>query len=304
MDKLTDMKKKSLIIIFLLLVKLVSAQDRLHLTDSLRRVGNYNLAINYHLLLYKAEPNYSSNIYNMACCYSLLKNNDSAFYYLNIAMDVGQNDAWALADYDLNNLHSDKRWIEIEKRLEKIYKEKDTTINVQLGWELSKMYNEDQAPRFTYDDIIIKYGRKSPQMDSLFAFLNKTDSIHRLKLEEIINKYGFPNKFLVGAEAANQAFIIILHAPLEYQKKYFKLIEEAVNKGDIDKQSMAYLTDKILTKEGKKQLYGTQLKYSEKTASYEFQPIEDEKNVNSRRSQMGMNSIEEYAKSFRMNYKQ
>ena len=82
------------------------------------------------------------------------------------------------------------------------------------------------------------------------------------------------------------------------------MINTAISNGDIRKSSIAYLTDKILTKEGKKQLYGTQLKYSYETKSYDFKPIDDEKNVNKRRSEIGLGPLEDYAKNFGFEYKQ
>jgi hypothetical protein len=208
-----------------------------------------------------------------------------------------------LADCDLSTLHKDKRWKEIESKLEGIYKQKNPGINIQLGWEIAIMYFKDQAPKNASDNIMAKYGIPSPQMDSIDKVIANTDSINMLHLEKIFNKYGWTNKQLVGLDGSNRAFIIILHAPLSYQKKYFEVIKRAVDNEDIKKSSLAYLTDKILTKEGKKQLYGTQLKYSYQTKSYEFKPIEDEKNINLRRSQLDLGPIEEYARSFGFEYK-
>ena len=82
------------------------------------------------------------------------------------------------------------------------------------------------------------------------------------------------------------------------------MIKMAVDSGDIKKSSLAYLTDKILTKEGKMQLYGTQIIYSLPNKIYEFKPIEDEQNVNVRRKDFGLGPIEEYAKHFDIEYKQ
>jgi hypothetical protein len=280
----------------------LSAQNKAYIIDSLRVAGNYKLELEYHLAAYKTNPANSANIYNMACCYALLKNNDSAFYYLDKSIELGQDDAWALADCDFHALHTDKRWKELENKLEKIYRQKNSTINTDLGWEIANMYFEDQAPKAASDNIVAKYGRKSPQVDSINKVITNTDSLNIIRLEEIFNKYGWTNKQLVGLEGSDRAFIIILHAPLSYQKKYFDMIKTAVNNGDLEKNSIAYLTDKILTKEGKKQLYGTQLKYSYETKSYEFKPIEDEKNVNERRKEFGLGPIEDYAKNFGFNY--
>lgn len=302
MDKLISMKKLFLIIGAFYFTISSSAQNEMHKADSLRSLGQYTLELKYHLLLFKRDPNISENVYNMACCYALLKNIDSAYYYLNLAIDLGQNDGWAAADCDLINLHSDYRWKEIENKLEYIYYQKNKTINTQLGWKIAKMFFNDQAPKHASDRILERYGTKSFQMDSINRVIANTDSLNMLELEKIINYYGWTGKELVGLEGADRAFIIILHAPLSYQKKYFEIIKTAIEKGDIEKRSLAYLTDKILTKEGKKQLYGTQLKYSAETKSYQFKPIENEKDVNIRRKEFGLGPIEEYAKDFGIDY--
>jgi hypothetical protein len=108
---------------------------------------------------------------------------------------------------------------------------------------------------------------------------------------------------LVGEKGMTAVFLLIQHSPLEYQKKYFPQIEKSAYNGDIPLSDVAYLTDKILTKEGKKQLYGTQLKYSHETKSYKLKPIEDEKNMNERRRQVGLGPVEDYAKNFGFEYK-
>lgn len=305
MDKLIFFIKKSSFILTLFTFYCISlnGQNASHLMDSLRAAGNYRLELMHRLSAYKNNPANSANVYNMACCYALLKNNDSAFYFLGKSIDLGQNDGWALADCDLQILHTDKRWKELENKLEKIYRQKNTTINADIGWEIANIYFEDQAPKLASDNIMHRYGMPSRQMDSINRVIANVDSINMLRLEKIFNKYGWTNKQLVGLEGSDRAFIIILHAPLIYQKKYFEMIKTAVNNGDLEKNALAYLTDKILTKEGKKQLYGTQLKYSYETKSYEFKPIEDEKNVNERRKEVGLGPIEEYAKNFGFEYR-
>lgn len=280
------------------------AQDFSRIADSLRSLGNYKLELRYRRLSYQANPQNSAYVYNLSCCYSLLRNPDSAFIYLNEAIQLGKDDGWPLADYDFRNLHNDQRWREVEGKLKDIYIKKNSSKNPELGWQISKMFYEDQAPKVASDNIMEKYGIKSIQMDSINRIIANIDSLNMIKLEEIFKVHGWTGKELIGADAADKAFIIILHAPLFYQKKYLEMINIAVSKGDIRKSSTAYLTDKILTKEGKKQLYGTQLKYSHETKSYEFKPIDDEKNVNKRRSEIGLGPLEDYARSFGFEYRQ
>lgn len=279
------------------------AQNAMIIADSLHVEGNYKIELKYRQSIYNSSPTNSGNIYNLACCYALLKNKDSAFYYLNKSIDLGQDEGWAVADCDLFNLHEDTRWGEIENKLENIYKEKNSKINTQLGWDIAKMFFKDQAHKAASDNIMKKYGIPSPQMDSCNRVIGNVDSLNILALEKIFDKYGWTNKELIGLEGSERVFIIILHAPLIYQVKYFEMVKNAVGQGDLQKSSIAYLTDKILIKEGKKQLYGTQLKYSHQTKSYEFKPIEDENNVNNRRKEYGLGPIEDYAKNFGFEYK-
>ncbi|HET6224798.1 MAG TPA: DUF6624 domain-containing protein, partial [Bacteroidia bacterium] len=159
------------------------------------------------------------------------------------------------------------------------------------------------ASKAASDVVFKRYGLPSPQMDSMDRVIGDIDSMNILNLEKLFNKYGWMGKELIGLEAVNRVFIILLHAPLSYQKKYFNFIEAAVNKGELQKQCIAYLTDKILAKKGKKQLYGTQLQYSRETKSYHFKPIENEKDVNSRRKEYGLRPIEDYAKDFGIDYR-
>jgi hypothetical protein len=105
---------------------------------------------------------------------------------------------------------------------------------------------------------------------------------------------------MVGRQSST-AFLVIQHSDLPIQEKYFPLLEQAVNKNELDKASFALLVDRIRVRKGQKQLYGSQL--SSENGIYKFDPIEDEENVNKRRKSMGLGSIEEYAKHFGLEYK-
>ncbi|HKC85737.1 MAG TPA: DUF6624 domain-containing protein, partial [Blastocatellia bacterium] len=52
----------------------------------------------------------------------------------------------------------------------------------------------------------------------------------------------------------------------------------------------------ILTREGKKQIYGTQLRLNQKTQVMELYPIEDEENVDARRAKVGLAPLAQYLK--------
>ena len=300
-----SMKKLMLIVLLYFLSMFhLCAQNSDELADSLRVFGNYKLELNYRHQSYNNNPKNPSRTYNLACCYALSGNIDSAFIYLNEAIRLGQDDGWALADQDLQSLHKEERWEELKNRLKNSYIEKNKCKNPELAWEIYTMFFEDQAPKAASDNIMKKYGIKSPQMDSVNRVIAITDSLNMITLEGIFSQYGWVTKELIGTDGMNKMFIIILHAPLNNQKKHFDMVKKATENGNLEKKSLAYLTDKILTKEGKKQVYGTQLKYSHEKKGYEFKPIEDEKNVNTRRKEVGLGPIETYAKDFGFEYRQ
>lgn len=179
-------------------------------------------------------------------------------------------------------------------------------INQPLRRELLRMEEEDQK----YRNEISEVEKKTPASDekqkrlaALWKRQEEADKRNIKRLAEIIEKYGWPGNSLVGREGSLTAFLIVQHADLEYQKKYFPLLKEAVGKGEADPVHAAYLEDRILMREGKNQIYGTQLHTNELTKKLELWPIEDEERVDARRVSLGLEPIAEYLKRFGVEYK-
>jgi len=128
------------------------------------------------------------------------------------------------------------------------------------------------------------------------------DSINLLKVKEIILTYNWPGPGEVGNNGAQTIFLVIQHADSLTQVTYLPIMQEAVKKGKAKPQDLAMLEDRILTKQGKEQIYGSQARINDSTGKWEFFPIKDEANVNKRRSEVGLMPMEEYAKFFDINY--
>jgi hypothetical protein len=168
------------------------------------------------------------------------------------------------------------------------------------------MQKEDQKYRNKISEVEKKTlapGEMQRLVSSLWEKQEKIDKRNVKRLAEIIEKYGWPARSMVGKEGSFTAFLIIQHADLEYQKKYFPLLKEAVNEGEADRDDAALLEDRILMKEGKKQIYGTQLHFNEVNKKVELWPIEDEEGVDARRASVGLEPIAEYVKRFGLEYK-
>jgi len=174
-------------------------------------------------------------------------------------------------------------------------------FNAALSAILDTIYTEDQAGRLKIDSLQKLYGWKSEQVQSLLRPMEIKDSINLIKIKNIIETYGWLGPEEVGKQGAQTIFLVIQHADSLTQVTYLPLMQEAVKKGKAQPQALALLEDRILTNQGKEQIYGSQVKTND-AGKNEFFPIKDEINVNKRRASVGLQPLEEYAKYFGINY--
>lgn len=245
-----------------------------------------------------------SDKYNAACSWALAGDIEKAFFYLNetVIVEKWENLSHMLSDPDLKSLHHDKRWQQLID-IVKLNKEKaEANLNKPLVALLDTIYNEDQIDRRNIDTIQKQFGWPSKQMDSLWKKINYQDSINLIRVKNIIDTYGWLGPDEVGRQGATTIFLVIQHADSLTQVTYVPKMREAVVKGKAQPQNLALLEDRILTMQGKKQIYGSQVRKNEKTGKNEFFPIQDEANVNKRRASIGLQPLEEYAKFFGIEY--
>jgi hypothetical protein len=167
--------------------------------------------------------------------------------------------------------------------------------------ELVRMGEDDQKRRQEMMDLMDRVaGSDSEKMAKRWKQAverqNDLDGKNRQRLDEIVKQHGWPKKSVFGEEASGVAFLIVQHAELDYQKKYLPLIKDAVSQKEARRSDLAMLEDRILTREAKKQVYGTQLRLNQTTQRMELYPIEDEVNVDSRRAAVGLEPLAEYLK--------
>jgi membrane dipeptidase len=134
--------------------------------------------------------------------------------------------------------------------------------------------------------------------------LEAIDTKNTARLKEIVREHGWPGKSLVGEDGAHDAWLLVQHADRDrpFQKQCLELLKTAFAKGEASGKDLAYLTDRVLVGEGKKQLYGTQ--FVQKDGKMEPQPIENADKVDERRAAIGLESLADYAKRLREAYKE
>ena len=121
------------------------------------------------------------------------------------------------------------------------------------------------------------------------------DTRHAARLKEILKEHGWPTKSMVGEEGALAAFLLAQHADADpkFQRDCLQRMQ-AAPEGEVSKNNIAYLTDRVLVNEGKKQLYGTQFHIVD--GKLAPRPIQDERNLDRRRAEAGMITMDAYRK--------
>ena len=120
-------------------------------------------------------------------------------------------------------------------------------------------------------------------------------------MEKLIAEKGWPTYAMVGKLAADGPLLIINHHKEEVIRiRYLPKIKRACLKGEGSCIEYAKIQDRILVNTGESQLYGMQFRYNNKRELEPFS-IQDPKNVDNRRKEIGLEPLKEYLKR-KINY--
>lgn len=184
---------------------------------------------------------------------------------------------------------SDEQLIEIESILKAVLENDQKYRN--------EIHSLMQATSHLISDI-----EAHQSIEQLWQQQKTLDKQNQAVISELLSKYGWPErKWFKSTQAKQIIFLVIQHAPVEYQQRYFPILVEASERGDIPKGAVAIIHDKILISRGEKQRYGTQIKMND-SGEAEFYPIEDEPSLALRRKVVSLPPIAEYAKLFGVKY--
>lgn len=162
---------------------------------------------------------------------------------------------------------------------------------------MDSLYQEDQKYRFEWVKLE-KEGASKETLDSIKYIVQSKDSSNLVFAEHLINEYGWLTPQDVGIQGSQALFLIIQHADLKTQKKYYPLIKQAEREGNILSSNVAILEDRIAIREGRNQTYGSQGYYDrqkQKTFIYPLQNLED---LDSLRKSMGLQPMKESFKDW------
>jgi hypothetical protein len=164
-------------------------------------------------------------------------------------------------------------------------------LNVPLQKELQSMARADQTVR----NEITRIGWENAPFE-LLEKMRSVDNKNTARLKAIVKKHSWVTEKSAGKDGVNAAFLIVQHSPdYAFQEEMLPLIKRSYSNGEgISGQELALLTDRVLVHQDKQQMYGTQLNIE--NGELVFDPIYDIDNVDSRRAEVGLPSLEEYRK--------
>jgi hypothetical protein len=159
--------------------------------------------------------------------------------------------------------------------------------------KMSTWLERDQGPRNVLSELYRKAYSAKEEPDS--SELRKTvevmwvsDKVLQHELSELVQRCGWPTISQYGSEIARSAILIALHAGKAVRAMYLPVVEKASKAKELDPRQYARFIDRALLDDGKEQRYGTQIRPGAQIAPF---PIEDESNVDARRTNLGLPSL-------------
>jgi hypothetical protein len=139
------------------------------------------------------------------------------------------------------------------------------------------------------------------EWEKLTARMKAVDEDNTTWLKGVVEQHGWPTYTLVGKDGANAAWLLVQHADADpkFQRRCLDLMAK-LPKDEVSQSNLAYLTDRVLLAQGKKQRYGTQVTFAD--GKWKPRPVADEANVDQRRAEVGLPPLADYIKLIEQQY--
>lgn len=300
------MKKLSLFILIVINCTTLQAQSYVQYiqkADSCYKAKSNKASTEYYEMAFKKEHKNPTHLYNGACAATLANETKKAFNWLNLAIDNGyENFSHLKKDNDLSQLHPQKEWQRLILKIQKKQDILEANYDKPLQKELLSIYEDDQGIRKVFMEVYKNPKSSKNKIDSIGKIMNRKDSLNLIKVSKILDEKGWVGKNSIGSQANQTLFLVIQHSDLKTQQKYLPMMRKAVKQGNANASSIALLEDRIALREGRKQIYGSQIAKNPTTKKEYVSPLEDPDNVDKRRAEVGLGSLADYVKNWGMTW--
>ncbi len=290
---------KSILILTLLFISVVGSaqtfEEKITEGDKLYSEGKFEASAQAFDAAFKLNEGDRLSYYNAACSWALTGDTINSMKYLNLAADKGwSNVKHVKTDKDLTSLRDLFGWNDIVAKVQANLDNAEKDLNKPLKEQLEKIYVRDQTLRQLYEHAEELFGRESEEMNYFWELMAEQDAKNEAEVIAIIDQNGWVGRNEVGGQANLALWLVIQHAPIEIQEKYLPLLIESVRNNQSSGNHLALLEDRINMRNGKPQIYGSQIVSNPETGEDMVYEVFEPEFVNARRASVGLGPIEEY----------
>ena len=269
--------------------------------DSLYLVGEYEASSEtFGKALEMKDFIQPIHLYNGACAAALADDIETAFSRLYTKLEREKD--WysdnIANDDDLVSLHDDSRWHILIDSLNLRKHRIEANFDKPLRRRLQMIMKTDQEVRIVFLAAHNRQPHDSIAEAEALHEMQRVDKLNQEQICKILDSKGFVGSDKVG-NAVGTFWAVIQHSDINIQKKYLPLFREAAQRGDIAKESVAMMEDRINMFEGKPQRYGSQIEEDEH-GNPRLYKLLDESKVDEWRSEMGMEPLKDYLRKMRI----
>lgn len=157
------------------------------------------------------------------------------------------------------------------------------------GETLVRMARLDQAARAgmgAVDPSKIPAAERNAAFQAIVQEIGAVDRANQTALLAMLPPEGWFTIGRYGKEASKAAFVIVQHADVDLWRRFVPVLEPLAAKGEVAGGDFALMHDRLENAEGRRQLYGSQVKC--RGGQWVPEPIEDPSGLDQRRARLGM----------------
>jgi hypothetical protein len=162
--------------------------------------------------------------------------------------------------------------------------------------QIDSMIEHDQSVAKRHIDFMNQNVKNdSPEMKNLMDEWKSVGDTDKIQLKTLFKENGFLGYREVGEQSSHNFLQMVQRFDDDavFQQDVLVEMKKHIDKINANPIEFAYLTDRVNFNQGKPQVYGTQLKINEKGTGYEPKIVIDPPNLNKRRAEVGLGTIEE-----------
>ena len=156
---------------------------------------------------------------------------------------------------------------------------------------LETIWKTEQRPITLRDSLMKIHGADSELVKEQQAIYQKNHMVNERKVKHLLDTYGWPTKENAGERGNWTICNVLQHSDNTVRLHYLPMMREAVKEEKLEPRFLVRAEDRIATEKGELQIYGGQMKYYPETKSFNLWPVFDPKNIDKRRTEIGLDSI-------------